>query len=141
MIRIISLYDLMQDTKIAEIIRGGNEEQFLTVLWGMGFDTSKTLEHQECYHRPETAKDNTPIYGVRILGTERSDAEWKKSGYWSTEARMEQYRDEDPELYKQLQQMSYVANFTGDIIEHMQNKGSLGKSHHAGNEVEENESN
>jgi len=124
MIRILSLFDIMNIPDGAKIVRTGTEEQFKTFLWSVGFDTSKSIEHQQVLHRPITAKTNEPWYGMRFVGTERSDTEWVRSGNRSFEARMEDYRNNDPELYKEMSRMNYHHNHTGSLIDHMKNKGS-----------------
>lgn len=125
MIKYISLYDIMQSPEGAALVRDGTEEDFLEFLNALGFDTNKPIERQECYHRPVTAKTNTPVFGMRFVGTERGDAEWRDSGMWSLDARLEEYRQNDFELYKELYQMNYTHNFTGAIIDHIISKGSL----------------
>lgn len=124
MIRYISIYDLMQDDYAASVVRSGDEAKLKTLLWTIGFDTSKDIERQEVYHRPLSRKDQSPIFGMRLVGTERSDQAWKTSGNWSLDARLEHYRENDPEFYKDLVSMSYQHNFTGEIVDHIKTKGS-----------------
>jgi hypothetical protein len=125
MIKYISLYDIMATPEGVAMVRDGTEEEFLQFLFTIGFDTNKPVERQEVYHRPITAKTNEPQFGMRFVGTERNDDDWKKSGGWSLDARLEEYRANDFELYKELYQMSYTHNFTGAIIGHIISKGSL----------------
>lgn len=125
MIKYISLYDIMSSPEGAALVRDGTEEDFLQFLNNIGFDTSKPVERQECYHRPLTRKTNDPVFGMRFVGTERSDDEWRESGLYSMDARLEEYRQNDFELYKELYQMSYTHNFTAAIIDHIISKGSL----------------
>lgn len=126
MIKYISLYDIMAIPQGAAMVRDGTEEEFLNFLWAIGFDKNKPIERQEVYHRPFTSKTNEPVFGMRFVGTERSDDEWRKSGLWSMDARLEEYRTNDFELYQQMYQMSYSHNFTGAIIDHIINKGTRG---------------
>lgn len=125
MIKYISLYDIMSSPEGAALVKDGTEEDFLAFLYAIGFDTSKSVERQECYHRPLTRKTNDPVFGMRFVGTERSDDEWRSSGMYSMDARLEEYRQNDFELFKELYQMSYTHNFTGAIIDHIISKGSL----------------
>lgn len=125
MIKYISLYDIMNAPGGAELVRNGTEEDFLNFLLAIGFDVNKPIERQECYHRPITRKTNEPVFGMRFVGTERSDDEWRKSGLWSLDARLEEYRQSDFELYKEMYQMNYTHNFTGAIINHIISRGSL----------------
>lgn len=124
MIKYVSLYDIMSIPEGAKLVRDGSEDEFMTFLWSVGFDTSKAIERQEVYHRPITRKTNEPVFGMRFVGTERSDADWQASGLWSLDARLEEYRNNDFELYKEMYQMSYTHNFTGAIIEHIINAGN-----------------
>ena len=124
MIKYISLYDIMNSPEGATLVRNGTEEDFLQFLHAIGFDTNKPVERQEVYHRPITAKTNQPVFGMRFVGTERSDDEWRKSGAWSLDARMEEYRNNDFELYKEMYKSSYHFNHTGALIQHMMSKGS-----------------
>ncbi len=124
MIRYLSLYDIMNSSIGAKAVRDGTEEDFKSFLWAAGFDTSKPIERQEVLHRPVSAKTNEPVFGMRFVGTERSDDEWSKSGLRSFEARMEDYRQNNFELYKEMTRMNYHHNHTGSLIDHMKNKGS-----------------
>lgn len=121
MIRSLSLYDIMNDPKGREIVQSGNEQDFKDMLWQLGFDVNKPIERQEVMHRPMSAKTNEPVFGMRFVGTERTDGGWAKS----FDARMEEYRQNDFELYKEMTRMNYHHNHTGVLIEHMQSKGSL----------------
>lgn len=124
MIKYVSLYDIMSFPKGAELVRNGTEEEFLDFMWAIGFDTKKPIERQEVYHRPLSSKTNEPVFGMRFVGTERNDEEWCASGMRSMDARLEEYRNNDFELFKELYQMSYHFNHTGALIGHMLNKGS-----------------
>jgi hypothetical protein len=124
MIKYVSLYDIMNSPEGAALVRDGTEEQFLEFMSTIGFDTTKPIERQECYHRPLSSKTNEPQFGMRFVGTERNDEGWRTSGRWSLDARLEEYRQNDFELYKEMYQMSYHFNHTGALIGHMLNKGS-----------------
>lgn len=125
MIKFVSLYDIMYCPAGAQLVREGTEQDFLDLLYCLGFDTTKPLERQEVWHRPLTSKTNTPIFGMRFVGQERNDDEWRNSGLRSMEARLDEYRQTDFELFKDMFQASYFHNFTGAVISNMINKGSL----------------
>jgi hypothetical protein len=124
MIKWLSLYDIMNSPEGAALVRDGTEEQFLEFMHAIGFDTNKPIERQECYHRPFTRKTNDPVFGMRFVGTERNDDAWRKSGMWSLDARLEEYRATDFDLYQEMYRMNYHFNHTGALIGHMLSKGS-----------------
>lgn len=125
MIRYVSLYDIMNDPVGSEIVRNGDEYELIDFLHTIGFDIDKKIERQSVFHRPLTRPQHDEFYGLRFVGTERVDEQWRNSGHMSQEARMEIYRREDPEKYIELSRMSYYPNYTGAILDHIRNKGSV----------------
>lgn len=125
MIRYVSLYDIMNDPVGNDIVKHGDEYELINFLYTLGFDIDKKIERQQVYHRPLTRESHDPFFGMRFVGTERVDEQWRNSGHMSQEARMEIYRREDPAKYIELSRMSYYPNYTGNIIEHIKNKGSV----------------
>lgn len=90
--RNISFYLLMKDERAKKAIEENNEEEFKKVLfdWGIDVDDHYTIESLE--HRP-IPSEPTVFNGPIVMGSERLDDAWLKSGYASWEARLESIQD------------------------------------------------
>jgi len=98
--RSISLYDLMQYDVAKKAILNEDKKTLEAVLYSLGLDTEQPYHIDECNHRPLTKKDNTPWFGGRYNGVERTDRQWELSGNMSWECKVACIRD--PELRSEL---------------------------------------
>lgn len=102
--RSISMYDLMTYPEIKKAVLENDKSTFDKCLFFLGVDTSIPYEVKECLHRPLKKGDNEEWFGGLVVGTERVDSNWLKSGNASWECRIECTRD--PEMRATLKQMS-----------------------------------
>lgn len=91
--RAVSVFDLAKVPGAVKIIQGGDTEEINNLLWQYGFDIFAGYEFEECFHRPLTNKDNTPVFGVRVSGVERLDDEWIGGGNATWEAKVAAIKD------------------------------------------------
>lgn len=82
----LSLYDLITVTGFAEAYGSEDKDKIEEFLWTHGMDINEDYEEESVYHRPLSSKSNEPVFGVRFIGTERTDKEWIKSGCATLEA-------------------------------------------------------
>lgn len=114
----VSLYDLMQEPKANQAIKLEDKEELEEVLEQIGFDLSLGWEFSEpINHRPRTMKNNHTWTGPMVLGYERQDKEWLKSGFASEEAIIEYCPD--PHLRAHLKTIGKQVNYTGALIDEM----------------------
>ena len=92
---------------------------FYEFLHTIGININEEIEIESCYHR--TLVDNVVVYCPRILGYERTDDEYLKSGYASEEAWKISVGKRDVTLLRELEEMSKRSNFTLQIVEHIEN--------------------
>lgn len=67
------------------------DEKVFPILWQLGIDTNRGIAIQACKHR---TADGDIHLGYRYAGFERSDKQWRDSGYMSVEAVIENANDE-----------------------------------------------
>lgn len=120
-IRYISLYDLLSFKESYDLIMSDNMTEFYDLLWELGFNTNDELEFQEVYCRSRI--DHRIICLGRWVGFERTDEEWLNSKYCTMENRVLCAMHRDTELGFDMDRMMRTANFTGRIIEHMEDSG------------------
>lgn len=99
--RNLSFSDLAKVPNAIKIMQNGNKEEIDNLLYQYGYDVRVGYEIEDKYHRSLTS--NEVVYGPYIMGYERQDQEWIKSGNASLEARMEAVKD--PHLRDALLEM------------------------------------
>ncbi len=116
--RVVNLIDLLNTIPgVKGIIERNNKEEIDNLLFPLGFDIKQGWEVEQCLHRPLTAKNNEPVFGVRIVGYERSDPKWLRSEHCTWENKVE---NSEVELRDELISMSKQSNFTGDLLAHIE---------------------
>lgn len=87
-VRNISFWLLMQDEETKKIIEDNDELAFEKILYEKwGVDTGELYEIKSCKHRP-LEQDPFTFNGPIVLGVERQDSEYLKSGKASFEAQV-----------------------------------------------------
>ena len=89
--RNLSFSDLAKVPNAIKIMQSGKKEEIDNLLHQYGYDIRVGYEIEDKYHRSLTS--NEVVYGPYIMGFERQDVEWLKSGFASLEARMEAVKD------------------------------------------------
>lgn len=117
MSRILSFEDLFLVPEIKQMVLEGREEDFAKAIYELGVDTNYVVETDVCFHRTLQGK---VVYGLRLVGTERIDEEWMKSGYASEEARKRVIAKYDLELLKDIEEMSIEGSTMGALIDHLE---------------------
>lgn len=115
--RSISLYDLMEYPEATKAIKEQDEEALNKILYDLGFDVAMGIEYEDVYHRPLKRKTNDPVYGTRIVGWERSDPEFLRSGYATWENLLDNCGDSY--LRDDLLSMGQQSNNSAAIIAHI----------------------
>ena len=115
--RSISFYDLLLFDQSKQIVMEGKDVELLKLLHDIGFDITKELNYELCYHRPMST--NQVFYGDRIVGAERIDLEWLESEYCTMENRLEIAGMRDLELQRDMIEMMQVGNWTAAFIEYI----------------------
>lgn len=112
--RNLSFSDLAKVPGAVKIMQTGKKEEIDNLLHQYGYDVRIGYEIENKYHRSLTS--NEVVYGPYIIGFERQDKEWLKSGFASLEAKIEATKD--PHLREDLVQM----NRTGSSDKTFQNE-------------------
>lgn len=115
-IRYISAFDLLSVEEAKEIVANDDYTKFYDLLFDIGFDINREIEFQEVYCR-SLINHNIICLG-RWIGFERVDKEWINSEYCTFENKL-LYR-EDKSMVMELAKMSNVPNFTGMLVEHIE---------------------
>lgn len=114
---ILSFEDLFSVPELKAMVTEGRDEDFSKAIYALGVDTAYVVETDVCYHRTLRGK---VVYGLRLVGTERIDEEWMKSGYASEDARKRVVAQYDLELLKDIEQMSIEGSTMGALIDHLE---------------------
>ena len=119
----VTEYDLKKATGFEQ-----SGEVLLDSLYELGIDSkSCAVIEQICLHRPDFFPTTGMYKGKRWIGIERIDQEWLNSGFASDEVR--HARSGFSDLADVLAEMGKHSNHTGDLLNHMKNKGNVsGKS-------------
>lgn len=128
--RWISVVDLLSHEKAKKILMHGSNEDIKEMLYGLGFDVyGYGLEYQIVVHVPLSWKSykNKSVYTGRFVSQERSDEEWIESGNCSEEKRLSKMYLEDKELVKEIERLSYLPNWTGMAMAHLEEHWTLKK--------------
>lgn len=115
-IRYISVFDLLSVKEAKEIVANDDYTRFYDLLFDIGFDINREIEFQEVYCR-SFINHNIICLG-RWIGFERVDEEWINSEYCTFENKL--LCREDKSMVMELAKMSNVPNFTGMLIEHIE---------------------
>jgi len=121
MIKVLSIFDLMEVDEIKKCIVSGDKEKFNDCLYRLGIDTSKEVTEKNCYHRALLFGNEVKL-GILYSGTERTDREYLRNGS-SLENRIEQLVGDDEDMADEMKAMSSYPQFSNMIIRH--NVGEL----------------
>lgn len=117
--RVLSVVDALSFPESRKVVLSGDKKLLYEMLYSLGFDVFKSdLEYQICYHRPLVAP-NKVVYTGRWVCRERDDEEWLNSGWASEEKKREMVFFKDPDLYKDLHEMSSYPNWSGRIEKYL----------------------
>ena len=114
----VSMHDILDNPTLREVVLSNDEGTFYKALDEAGFDINDDIEWQACYHR---RLNKEVVYGVRIFGREKTTEEWLSSGNASLEARKVAAGRKDVSLLREMEAMSKQPNFTGQLVEHLEN--------------------
>lgn len=113
--RVLSFHDLMLDSEFKKAVTENNKQKMDELLYQVGVDVSQGWNVIERLHRPLSFKNyEEPIYGPMVEYSPRTDKEWLKSGYATTEEVIDATTDSF--LRAELMTMSKQSNFTGDSM-------------------------
>lgn len=135
-VRAISIVDLLSFEESREIVRRGDEDALRELLYNIGFDVEYGWDYQICLHTPHIHKGSGkgPVYTMRIVGEERYDEEWLNSEHCSREQRMAHLWLKDRGLVEELERLSHTPNWTGMLIEHLEEYWGTAKDGSRNNE-------
>jgi hypothetical protein len=115
----VTEYDLKKLTGFEQ-----SGQALLDCLYELGIDSKNcAVIEQTCLQRPDFFPTTGVHKGKRWIGIERIDNKWLYSGFASDEVRYSRsgFRD----LADVLSEMGKQSNFTGELLEHMRNKGNV----------------
>lgn len=115
--RAVSIFDLLIYPESRAIVASEDREQLNQLLFSIGFDISKEIEEEVCWHRP--LYTNELVYGIRWAGSERIDQEWLESKWCTFDNRLERIGLKDVELQRDLLKMCTVPSIMEKMIASM----------------------
>ena len=115
--RAVSVFDLLNHPESKAVVASGDKEQLEQLLFSIGFDISKEIEEEMCWHRP--LYTNETMYGTRWIGSERTDQEWLKSEFCTFDNRLERVGLKDVGLQRDLLKMCSVPSIMEKMIASM----------------------
>ena len=116
--RCISLVDILLVPEAREIVLNDDLGKFYDLLYDIGFDINEEINIESCLHR--LMSSNEVVFAPRVVGLERSDDDWRNSGYMTDETRKRIAGRKDVSLLRELEALSKESNFTGALCESLE---------------------
>jgi len=115
--RAISMEDLRAVPEAYKVFMEGSHQDFMDLLYSIGFDTKKDIEVETVFHRPMV--HSREVACPRWIGEERSDPEWMASPYCTLENKLVQIGKKDVTFQKELVEMGTFPNYTAMFVDHI----------------------